>query len=118
MSNFDDSFASSDDSSVVEDVEAMLRRALSEKTLDIGYPNEYHAILANVDSFLKLSQGNSTVEGVHLDPYWYRNRGRPALGCRLGREAQLGRVIGNFQSLKELDIRIYSEDEGEEAGNP
>jgi hypothetical protein len=44
----------------------------------IGYDDNHHATLANVDSFLKFSQGNNIIvqEEVYLDPYWYRNRGR------------------------------------------
>jgi hypothetical protein len=91
------------DAPVQVDVKAMLRRALSKTTIYIGYDGNSDGILANVDSFLEVSQGNNIVEEVHLDPYWYDNQNRMRhSGAEW--EEKLGRAIGNLQSLKVIRI--------------
>jgi hypothetical protein len=63
---------SSLDVPVQEDVEALIRQALSGRTLSIGWDDDCDGIFANVDSFLELSKGNTIVEVVDIDPYCYR----------------------------------------------
>jgi hypothetical protein len=101
MSSSDDS-VSSDDSSVEEDVEVLMRPALvSESSLNIQWFDE--GIFSNVDASIELSKGNNTVQVVQLNPYWYRSRIRRSDAVEW--EEKLGRALGNLQSLKVLKIQ-------------
>jgi hypothetical protein len=105
MSSSDDSSVDSDDSSVEDyeqdDVEVLMRQALSKSVLQIEWDEDYGGIFADVDAFLELSKGNSIVQVVCLNPYWYQNRIRRS---DANWEEKLGRALGNLQSLTVLSV--------------
>jgi hypothetical protein len=117
MSNSDVSSVDSDDSSGEEDHEPgahyEIRQGLSETTLEIQWEEDYERIFAHVDTFLELSRGNTIVQKVILDPYWYNNSIRRS---DANWKEKLGRALGNLQSLKVLQIAyiddtVYGEEE-------
>jgi hypothetical protein len=59
-----------DVSSVEEDVEALMRQALSKSVLEIQWDEDCYGLFAHVDAFLELSKGNNIVEEVQLDPFY------------------------------------------------
>jgi hypothetical protein len=115
MSSSDDSSVNSDDSSFeedsAEDVEVRMRKKLSKTTLKIQWDEYGDGTFADVDSFLELSKGNSIVEEVQLNPYWYQNSIRRDAEW----EEKLGMALGNLHALKGLTIQgSYYGDEDEQ----
>jgi hypothetical protein len=81
-----------------------IRQALLETNLEIGEIGDVNKIYGNARSFVKLSQGNDTVQEVVL--YQYDDYHRDYKTLRV-----LGKGFGNLEALQVLTIRkVYYED--------
>jgi hypothetical protein len=92
----------------VDDVEMEeeIRQALLETTLDIGSMREgATGVFDNARSFVKLSQGNDTVQQVVINLYRDYHR-----------DTKMLRVLGNLEALRVLTIRfqLYEDEEGDD----
>jgi hypothetical protein len=77
----------------------VIRQCLLETTLEIGELEGADEIFANPRSFVKLSQGNDTVQTVIL--YLYESYHRDTNTLRV-----LGKGFGNLEALQVLAIRF------------
>jgi hypothetical protein len=77
----------------------VIRQALLETTLEIGKREDADRIFANARSFVKLSQGNDTVQRVIL--YLYEAYHRDTNTLRV-----LGKGFSNLEALQVLTIRF------------
>jgi hypothetical protein len=80
----------------------ILRRALCRDHLDLDVTDGYNAsIFAEVDSFVALSQGNTSIKGVLLNPY-DADPGNYELWDKVGQG------VGNLKFFNTLRIHLYN----------
>jgi hypothetical protein len=96
--------AEEEQAEAVDDVAMLeaIRQALLERTLEIGKAGDVNGIFDNAGSFVKLSQGNDTVQNLvlYLNVDYYRD------------DKTLRKLIkgfGNLEALRVLTIRAFQE---------
>ncbi len=71
-----------------------ISEALENKIVKIKwYGDSCRRYFDDVDVFIEVSRGNTNVEEVHLDPYWYRNYVRRSDD---NWEEKLGQALGTL----------------------